>query len=289
MSHAVSIHIGVNDPRAASAYDMRARLSDSETAAWRMAELASQAGYDSMLVLRGRTATLAAVNAALWNVSQLLEEDDALLVTFSGHGGQVQNNKGDELGSDESWTLYDGELLDDTLAGYWRLFKPGVRIVVVSESCYSGGMDRGDDEGGADHALHPHPRRRLRGRRSNLRGEPDWAIKAMADATRSCVSGPPRYANAIHATVLMLTASAEHQPAQGNLFTDTLLEVWDGGRFTGSYCELYRAVSERVKGVKSDQEPQIMMLGSPDTDFPLGPAFHRTRSDACPSRDVVYR
>jgi metacaspase-1 len=91
MSHAVSIHIGVNDPRSANAFAERARLPDSEAAAWRMAELARQAGYDSMLVLRGKTATVAAVNAALWNVSQLLAGGGTLLVTFSGHGGKIRD------------------------------------------------------------------------------------------------------------------------------------------------------------------------------------------------------
>jgi hypothetical protein len=267
-SCAVSIHIGVNAPRAGSAHDNRERLGDSETAAWRMAELASQAGYDSILVLRGQTATLGTVNAALWNVSQLLVKGDTLLVSFSGHGGQVPDRDGDDpLGSDESWSLHDGELLDDQLCGYWRLFKAGVRIVVVSESCYSGGMMRTLNE---DTFLLPA----LPGQRRK-RGEPYWVephITKSLDAIE-----PPRDPSGVRATVLMLTASSEIQPAEGGLFTKCLLEVWAGGDFSGSYRELYEAVKRRVMGIKSDQEPQILMLGAPAPDFPRAPAFRPQR------------
>lgn len=270
MSHAVSIHIGVDAPRAGSAYDSRARLSDSETAAWRMAELASQAGYDSMLVLRGQTATLGAVNASLWNVSQLLVKGDTLLVTFSGHGGQVPDRDGeDQLGSDESWSLYDGELLDDHLCGYWRLFKAGVRIVVVSESCYSGGMMRTVDEDEFLLAALPGQRR--------MRGEPYWVEADIKKTLGPSAVEPLRDPGGVRATVLMLTASSETQPAQGGLFTDCLLEVWAGGGFSGSYRELYEAVKRRVMRIKSDQEPQILMLGAPDPDFPHAPAFRPQR------------
>lgn len=267
MSHAVSIHVGVNEPRSGSAFDMRARLVDSEAAAWRMAEMASQARYDSMLVLRGQTATVAAVKAALWNVSQLLADGDTLLVTFSGHGGQVKDrNDEDPDGSDESWSLHDGELLDDQLSGFWRLFNAGVRIVVVSESCYSGGMMREVDEDELRRlALAAPPRR--------MRGEPAWQQEAVVKTIGPAVVEPSRDPGGVRATVLMLTASGETQPAEAGLFTACLLEVWAGGAFVGSYRKLFDEVKERVMRIKSGQQPQIMMLGAHDPEFPNAPAF----------------
>jgi hypothetical protein len=275
MSHAVSIHIGVNDPQARSAFDNREQLIDSETAAWRMAELASQAGYDSMLVLRGQAATLAAAHASLWSASQLLTKGDTLLVTFSGHGGQVPDRNGDDpLGSDESWSLYDGELLDDQLCGYWRLFKAGVRIVVVSESCYSGGMMRSVDES----KLRPvaRPEEGLR------RGEPYWVDTDITKSLRPAADEPSPDACGVRATVLMLTASGETQVARGGLFTDCLLKEWAGGNFSGSYRALYEAVKKRVMNIKSDQEPQILMMGAPAPEFPQAPAFRPQRGPARP-------
>lgn len=274
MSHAVSIHIGVNEPRTGFTLDMRARLTDSETAAWRMAELASQAGYGSMLVLRGQTATQAAVSAALWNVAQVLVEGDTLLVTFSGHGGRVPDrNSEDADGSDESWSLHDGELLDDTLCGYWQLFKAGVRIIVVSESCYSGGMMRQGDEEEHRLALPPPGRR--------LRGEPYWQQDVVAEALGPTATvKPSRNPGGVRATVLLLTATSETRPAQAGLFTDCLLEVWAGGAHSGSYRELFDAVKKRVMRINVDQEPQIMMLGAFDPEFPKAPAFRPERGHA---------
>src|SRR6185369_3810224 len=39
---------------------------------------------------------------------------------------------------DETWCLWDRQLIDDELYCLWSRFKPGVRIVVLSDSCHSG-------------------------------------------------------------------------------------------------------------------------------------------------------
>lgn len=277
MSRAVSIHIGINDD------GRRAALNDSETAAWQMAGLASQAGYGSILVLRGQEATLGAVHAALAGASQTLRGGDSLFVSFSGHGGQEPDHDDDDGGFDESWCLHDGALLDDKLAGYWRLFDAGVRIVVVSESCFSGGVDRTGDGPAPDPDL-PDPPRRMRG---GFRDEPFWSAAAVK-AIESCVAEPSQDSREIRASVLMLTASAEHQPAQGGLFTRCLLEAWGNDGFDGSYCALYKDVRQRVMNVNREQEPQVKMLGAADPDFLHAPAFRLDRTPS-PRETVRYR
>ncbi len=273
MSRAVSIHIGVNQPQGRYA---DTPLGHSESTAWRMAELAGQAGYHRMLVLRGPAATRYAVHEALAGAAGLLERGDTLFVSFSGHGGQEKDRDLDERhGSDESWCLYDGELLDDKLAGYWRLFDPGVRIVVVSESCYSGGVGR-TDHGLAAYAAAPHAPdvpRVMRGGRSRSRG-PEADLAGVANPVASCIAEPPADCCEIRASVLLLAASTEQQPAQDGLFTRCLLDVWQAGAFRGSYCDLYEKVKSRVMFDAPGQEPQILMLGSPDPGFPLLAAFH---------------
>lgn len=271
MPRAASIHIGVNEPR-----DHHVVLRHSEAAAWAMAGLASRAGYDSILVLRGPAATRAAVHEALAGAAGTLAAGDTLLVSFSGHGGQEKDKDLDERhGSDESWCLYDGSLLDDKLAGYWRLFDPGIRIVVVSESCYSGGMGRTGNSHVA-HATEEDAPRVMRGNGTTRSGfrTPDPVTTAAAEAVASCIAEPPKDTCEIRASVLMLTASAEQQPAEEGLFTRCLLDVWAGGNFRGSYCRLYEEVKDRVMRARSGQSPQILMVGAPDAAFPLAPAFH---------------
>ena len=62
------------------------------------------------------------------------------LLTYSGHGSQVPDKNGDETedGYDETWVLYDRQLVDDELYALWSKFAAGVRIVVLSDSCHSG-------------------------------------------------------------------------------------------------------------------------------------------------------
>jgi len=43
---------------------------------------------------------------------------------------------------DETWVLYDRQLVDDELYKIWSKFKPGVRILVLSDSCHSGTVPR---------------------------------------------------------------------------------------------------------------------------------------------------
>jgi metacaspase-1 len=269
MSRALSIHIGVNTPAGRMG---GFPLNQSEDAAWQMAVLANQAGYDSLLLLRGESATRQAVHHALTGAAGMLVAGDSLLVTYSGHGTQVRDlNKDEWGGTDEGWCLGDDVLLDDKLSGYWRLFEPGVRIVVVSESCYSGGMDRDDkvDGNGVFHPAAPVYR--------------DDVPAVGVDYTRSCIAEPPKDSLGIHASVLLLTASRKDQVSSEGLFSRHLLDVWDNGDFEGSYCDLHRAVRDLVMLEKCEQEPQILMLGSGDPGFPLERAFHVRR------RAGVYR
>lgn len=278
MSRAASIHIGVNQPRGRCG---DRPLRHSESTAWSMAGLASRAGYDSMLVLRGQAATRQAVHQALSGAAGTLEGGDTLLVTFSGHGSLEPDRDSDErLGFDQSWCLHDGILLDDKLAGYWRLFEPGVRIVLVSESCYGGGMGRGD-ECGSGAAAADAPPRITPGIRYRSTGPGD------DDLTRSCIAEAPRNSHEIRASVLLLSASSERQAAQDGLFTRCLLQVWEDGAFPGSYCDLYRRVGELVRRENRCQDPQIQMLGAPDPAFAVAKAFRRPECEA--GRRVRYR
>ena len=68
---------------------------------------------------------------------------DIFFLTYSGHGGQAPDLNGDEPdGKDETWCLYDGELIDDELYSSWGAFAAGVRIFLLSDSCHSGSVSK---------------------------------------------------------------------------------------------------------------------------------------------------
>jgi Caspase domain len=64
---------------------------------------------------------------------------DAFFLTFSGHGGQVDDVNGDEADQqNETWVLWDRMLIDDELFNLFGQFQKGVRIIMLSDSCHSG-------------------------------------------------------------------------------------------------------------------------------------------------------
>ena len=271
MPRGTSIHVGVNRPASTS----ECPLSLSEEGAWRMAELAHQAGYGATHVLRGAAATRNAVGGLLSAAARALEPGQTLFVSFSGHGSRVPDADGDERdGWDETWCLHDADLVDDELVETWRLAAPGTRVLVVSESCFGGGMGRyGDDvlagRPGPPHAL-DRPVYRSAG--------PAWrGVKQFARPVSSCISRAPSHDDGIRASVLVMAGAAEGQKAREGLYVRHLLDLWRGGAFRDSFCALHRALCERVRHDNPQQEPQIMMLGTPDPDFPLEMAFHLDR------------
>ncbi|WP_420126199.1 caspase family protein [Longimicrobium sp.] len=285
MPRALSIHIGVNEPQ--TRYPGQP-LRHSEATAWRMADLASRAGYNSLRVLRGAEATRQAVDDALAGAAQTAAAGDIVFISFSGHGSRENDlDRDDRTGFDEAWCLYDDILLDDKLAGFWRLFASGVRILVVVESCFSGGTGRTGDlytarpgcEPAPANGLAPAPPSVMRGARFPTRGRTRGPVRGEAQDggwAESCIATPPHDADGIQASVLMLCASCKEQPAIDGLYSEQLLAVWKGGAFRDTFCDLHGEVHARVM-CRARQTPQILMLGVPDPAFPLEPAFHLDR------------
>lgn len=78
------------------------------------------------------------------------EPDDTLVITYSGHGTWVQDESGDEPdGRDEALCPHDiyevGALLDDEIHALFSQRRERVRIVLLSDSCHSGTVTRGDE------------------------------------------------------------------------------------------------------------------------------------------------
>jgi metacaspase-1 len=83
------------------------------------------------------------VSEAIGEAAEQLESGDLLFWTYLGHGGQMPDPDREESDArDETWVLFDRQLLDDELYALWARFQPGVRIVVLSDSCHSGSVTR---------------------------------------------------------------------------------------------------------------------------------------------------
>ena len=141
MAKGISLHIGLNhvDPKHYQGWDgeLNACIADARD----MRALAKKRGFVGNTLLIDGQATAEAVSAAILDASKKLSKGDIFLLTYSGHGGQVRDTNGDEKDNDrmdETWVLFDRQLVDDEVYALWSKFKAGVRILVLSDSCHSG-------------------------------------------------------------------------------------------------------------------------------------------------------
>lgn len=272
----ISLHIGLNrvDPRHYDGWD--GELGACEQDARDMQRLADGLGYRSTLLLSER-GTVRRVTNAIAAAAEELNAGDVFLLTYAGHGGQVPDGNGDEaraetdeLGEfpdayDETWVLYDRMLVDDELFELWSRFPARARVIVVSDSCHSGTVTRAAPwEPAAD-----PPSRRIP---LEVEDRTYRAHRRTYDNVQRRV--PPREKSAIGASVVLISGCMDNQtsadgPVNGR-FTGRLLEVWDGGAFSGNLSRLHKGVKA---GMPPNQTPNLYTVGPANRAFAAKRAF----------------
>jgi hypothetical protein len=97
----------------------------------------------SVTRLLNRKAKGKAMRSAIRKLVAGAGEGDLIVVQYSGHGSFVPDEDGDEPdGTDECLCPYDvrakGPITDDELFELYSARKPGVKLVMISDSCNSG-------------------------------------------------------------------------------------------------------------------------------------------------------
>ncbi|TAH50170.1 MAG: caspase family protein [Betaproteobacteria bacterium] len=95
-------------------------------------------------------ATRAAMVSAIGTLIRDAQPGDTIIFTYSGHGTWVEDKDGDEPdGRDEALCPHDitraGPLLDDDIRLLFDRRAAGVRLLLISDSCHSGSVTRGDE------------------------------------------------------------------------------------------------------------------------------------------------
>ena len=277
MAQGIALHIGLNhvDPNHYAGWD--GALVACEADARDMNALAKKAGYEATMVL-AKDATAENVTDAIAGAAGRLASGDAFLLTYSGHGGQVADKNREEADRrDETWVLYDRQLLDDELYALWGQFKPGVRIFMLSDSCHSGTMARRVvyeaiqssaevTRSARDFAELPDtttPR---------VRVLPDELREQVFKQHQGLYSGiqkshPKGDKVPIGASVILNSGCLDNQLSsdgdRNGLFTATMLKVWGGGRFAGDYRQFHRRILRRMPPWQS---PNYYTVGAPNPD-----------------------
>jgi hypothetical protein len=253
----ISLHIGLNfvNPEHYGGWD--GELKACEFDAKDMQAIAADKGFQSNLVLT-TDATAEAVTSAIAAAAKKLKSGDLFWITYSGHGGQVpdtNSDEGDRGRQDETWVLWDRQLVDDELWNLWRRFKRGVRILVLSDSCHSGTVTRVMP---ALPATGPAPRIRLL--------PPKQAAKVyrqnakLYDTIQKSVPAGERAV--VKASVLLISGCQDNQFSldgdRNGLFTETLKRVWKKGAFSGSYRKFRNTIAQRMP---TQQTPNYYVVG----------------------------
>jgi hypothetical protein len=108
--------------------------ASAEEDACALAHIAGRQGFRSAVTLLGGAASRSGVREHVRTLADESQPGDLVLITFSGHGGI----KACEGGACSTWVLADGSLHDCEMHTMLADFRPGVRVLVISDSCNGG-------------------------------------------------------------------------------------------------------------------------------------------------------
>ncbi|WP_338413972.1 caspase family protein [uncultured Sphaerotilus sp.] len=278
---AQSLHIGLNAVSAAHYGGWSGELAACEADASDMQAIAKAKGMKATTLLTTK-ATRAAVLAAMRAAAKALKRGDFFFLTYSGHGGQVADVTGEELDrKDETWCLFDGQLIDDELYLELSRFAAGVRVLVFSDSCHSGTVTRevmpvqATTVTGRPRMMPPAiALRTYREHKAFYDGlqrevaaeagkagiiDPDSALAQVAVDSSRLTTVVSTFAP----SVILISGCQDNQTSMdgdfNGAFTGRLLQVWNNGGFTGNYTQFRNVI---VAGLPATQTPNLFVLGS---------------------------
>ena len=274
---AVSLHIGLNGVSAAAYAGWDGPLAACEFDANDMAAVAKSKSMKSTVLLT-KNATRANVLGGMRSAAKSLKAGDLFFLTYSGHGGQVPDVNGDEPDrQDETWCLYDGQLIDDELYFELSRFGAGVRILVLSDSCHSGSVTRDlppppPPPGQRAKLMPAAVAMRVYGEHKAFYDKLQLDVaKAAGDAVIDPDAALAQVGAAAQATalvgsfnpaVVLISGCQDNQTSMdgehNGAFTEQLLKVWNRGTFTGNYNNFHG----RIRGaMPPSQSPNLFVLG----------------------------
>jgi hypothetical protein len=272
MAKGISVNIGLNsvDPAHYNGWDGQLRACEND--ARDMQAMATKQGFDTRLVLT-KDATSANVLQGLGDAASQLQAGDIFFLTYSGHGGQVPDTNADEPGEeakDETWVLYDRQLVDDELYKVWGSLQPGVRVFVLSDSCHSGSVTRDIFDAAVpsivEHGLTDAEEPQTKDLPPDVEDATYRNNEQLYDEIQR--STPDGDKVEVGATVLLISGCQDNQLSldgtKNGLFTQQLLSVWNDGAFKGSYRRFWRAIGKKMPPT---QTPNFYPVGANNRAF----------------------
>jgi len=268
MPKGFSLHLGLNsvDPKHYAGWS--GELNACEADALDMQAITEAAGFTANTFLTEK-ATRTNVADFISTAASSLESNDIFVLSYSGHGGQLPDLSGEEPDlKDETWCLFDGEIVDDEIYLLLGKFKEGVRIAVFSDSCHSGSVVR--DLIYRSRSGQPS----LLDTAAVYRVMPDEVAARVYNRHRAFyndILSNPEMKTAkemVRASVILISGCQDNQlSADGTfngLFTGMLKKVWKHGAFAGSYRNFHKSI---LSLMPPDQSPDFFTVGKKNAVF----------------------
>jgi hypothetical protein len=281
---AYSIHIGINHVDPEHYMGWSGPLKCCENDALYYYSLAKNAGFKQsvLLLTSNKDSSLMPTSENLIrllnNYSETLVEDDFLLISYSGHGGTMEDQNFDEDDfQDETWCLYDRQYLDDELWLCFSKFKRGVKIFMISDSCHSGSVAKGITDDDAVNTTQPI--------KNVMRNAPRSVTYSTYMAHRDIylefVKAPVVDKADVAATVMLFGACQDNEEAAEvdsyGLYTATFKKVFEDCKDIGCYEQLFEKIKSAMPVV---QHPNLFTYGEGAALFLKDKLFMNNESPA---------
>lgn len=264
MTQAQALIFGINEVDPAG-YDGKwdGKLSFCEKDATLVADLTKAKGFATTLLLTKEVTKQRMIDETR-KAANTLSAGDLFLFYFSGHGNTTADITGDEENRgnkrDETLCVYDNQILDDELYALWQQFRPGVRILVLTDACHSGSVLRG-----AEDDLVPKVVPERTGK----------IIKRKDKEKYAKMRGVLPPATPLQCSIVHLAGCREDQLSyesksmKQSLFTGHMLRHMEAGN-SGSYRQLFEAMRESMPDM---QKPVMNKMGVELESFNTQAAF----------------
>jgi hypothetical protein len=167
-----------------------------------------------------------------------LQPGDIFVFYFAGHGLD-----GSEAEPPGTLAAYDQPILVSSLKAHLKAFRPGVRIVMICDSCYASDIP--------------------------FRVQIKLRLHKLSSALASWIRPPavqgapaPAPANNYNAQLIILAAAASI--VVGGQLTDALVDVWNARTATLTYRQFYCAIAAALLG---KQSPMYIVKGQVSDTF----------------------
>lgn len=276
MAQGYALTIGLNsvDP---THYDgWNGKLNAPEKDAVDIQTLAKSVGFTTE-ILKGNIATREGVASAINNAAANLSSGDIFLLYYSGHGGQLPDLDGDEDdGRDETWCLFNGQMMDDEIRQFWTNFKEDVRVLVLSDSCHSGTVAKLLQEFDLNNRGNSPI---IKNYRDCLPTEGIKAIpnsvalntymnnkafydKYITEVDKAKIAFKKGVDDDIKANIRLISGCQDNQSSYdgtfNSAFTEKLKTIWNGGKFKSDYSKFHSEIQNLLPPYQS---PNHLVFG----------------------------